>query len=104
MEKISVKDIQKIYEKVFHKKSSILDIKVLSGGFKNEVYLITDGNFHFVLKVDSKDLSKLVSIDQNIMWWEALMLQLMNSQHIPAPEFIFFLMILVKLFLFLIFV
>jgi len=67
-------------------------------------YLISDGNFHFVVKVDSKDLSKLVSIDQNIMWWEALMLQLMNSQHIPAPEFIFFLMILVKLFLFLIFV
>jgi hypothetical protein len=53
-------------------------------------YLISDGNFHFVVKVDSKDLSKLVSIDQNIMWWEALMLQLMNSQHIPAPEFIFF--------------
>ena len=90
MAKISITDIQQIYEKVFRKKSPVLDIKPLSGGFKNEVYLVFDGKFHFVLKVDSKDLSKLVSIDQNIMWWEAKMLQLMNSQRIPSPEFLFF--------------
>ena len=82
MAKINYADIQKMYEKAFHRKA-VLEVKKLSGGFKSEVYLINDGNYKVVLKLDSQDKTKLIMVDRNIMWWEAEMLQ-------PSPEFLFF--------------
>ncbi|MCI8575416.1 MAG: aminoglycoside phosphotransferase family protein [Bacilli bacterium] len=90
MQKLNVKDIQKMYEKAFHKKLILFDIKKLDGGFTNEVYLINNGNHKVVLKADTQDLSKLTTVDRNLMWWEAKMLEFLNSQNIPSPEFLYF--------------
>lgn len=78
--------IKELYASSFNKKSIDLSISKLSGGMKNSVYLLRDGEEKLVLKVAPKDETKMISVDRNILWWEANMLHLMESIDFPSPR------------------
>lgn len=80
--------IKKIYQTFFQRNVDNLNISILSGGLKNAVYLLDDGIEKVVLKIAPKDETKMISVDRNILWWEARMLKLMNEYDIPTPKFI----------------
>jgi len=82
--------IKKMYEKSFGKKVSGLQISILSGGMKNAVYLLEDNSQKVVLKIAPKDENKMITVDRNILWWEAKMLQLMEQISFPAPRLLYY--------------
>lgn len=82
--------IKQIYKKEFNKSSEKIKIKPLSGGLKNEVYLIEDNNQKIVLKIEPENNDTLITIDKNIMWWEKEMLKLMEKLNIPSPKLLAF--------------
>ena len=82
--------VKKMYEKSFGKDSSLIEIKRLSGGLKNAVYLISDNNEKVVLKISSIDERKMLTVDRNILWWEAKMLKLLEDLEIPSPMLLSF--------------
>lgn len=82
--------VKQIYEKSLNKSSRNIKIKPLSGGLKNEVYLIEDNNQKIVLKIEPENNDTLITIDKNIMWWEKEMLKLMEKLNIPSPRLLAF--------------
>lgn len=78
--------IQRLYQKTFKKSGDNLVISLMSGGLKNAVYLVEDGETKVVLKVAPKDDSKMITADRNILWWEAEMLKLMEQIDFPSPR------------------
>lgn len=67
-----IQTIKTMYEKAFDDKNTEdVKINILSGGMKNAVYLIENNNKKVVLKIAPKDESKMISVDRNILWWEA---------------------------------
>lgn len=82
----SFDSIKLMFEQSFNQSSENIVISKLSGGMKNAVYLIEKDNFKTVLKVAPKDESKMITVDRNIIWWEAQMLKLMNEITFPSPK------------------
>lgn len=79
--------IKEMYEKAFGvENSDNINITILSGGMKNAVYLIENGNDKVVLKIAPKDETKMITADRNIFWWEVEMLKLMEKIDFPAPR------------------
>jgi len=77
--------IRKMYEKSFGKILTYFKISRLSGGLKNAVYLIEDSDKKIVLKIAPKDENKMVTLDRNILWWEAEVLKLIGNLEIKVP-------------------
>ena len=86
----SDENIKRMYMNAFHKPSDNIIITKLSGGLKNSVYLIDDMGTKVVLKVSPIDESKMISVDREILWWEARMLDKMSSIWIPAPKLLYY--------------
>lgn len=82
--------IKKMYQKAFNRNADGIKISILSGGMKNAVYLINDTDRKVVLKVAPKDETKMISVDRNIIWWEAKMLKKMEKIDFPAPRLLFY--------------
>lgn len=82
--------ICKMYENCFNSSFKNIKIQKLHGGLKNAVYLIENENEKVILKVAPNVNTKMLSVDQNNMWWEAKMLQVMEKLNIPAPKLIQF--------------
>lgn len=78
--------IKKMYTKQFNKQTDNLHISILSGGMKNAVYLLDDGEFKIVLKIAPQNETKMITVDRNIFWWEATMLKYMEKLNIPTPK------------------
>lgn len=78
--------IRKMYECHFKKASKDIVITKLSGGLKNAVYLLEDGEEKIVLKIAPVDETKMISADRGIFWWEAKMLEKMEKMNIPSPR------------------
>ncbi len=82
--------IREMYEFQFKKDSSNVKITKLSGGLKNAVYLLEDGENKIVLKIAPVDETKMISADRGIFWWEAKMLEKMENMKFPAPRLLAF--------------
>lgn len=82
--------IKEMYEFHFKKDSSNISIVKLSGGLKNAVYLLEDGEEKIVLKIAPVDETKMISADRGIFWWEAKMLEKMENMKFPAPRLLAF--------------
>jgi len=82
--------IKKMYNESFNCTYDNIKIKKLSGGLKNAVYLIQDLDKKVVLKIASKDETKMITADRNTFWWEAKMLELMKTIDIPSPRLLHF--------------
>lgn len=80
------KVIREMYEKCFNRTSENITITILKGGMKNAVYLVEDIDRKVVLKISPKDESKMITVDRNILWWEAEMLKLFSNLDIPTPK------------------
>ena len=82
--------IKKMYSSAFNKPCDNIRISKLSGGLKNAVYLIEDGEEKVVLKISSVDETKMITADRNILWWEYEMLKVMKKLNFPAPKPLYF--------------
>lgn len=86
----SDESIKALYSNAFCKSSDGLSVSKLSGGMKNSVYLLQNGEERIVLKVAPKDESKMISADRNILWWEARMLDMMKTIEFPSPRLLYY--------------
>lgn len=86
----SYETIKSIYENTFKKSNTDIIVTKLSGGMKNAVYLIEDNGEKIVLKIGPQNDDMMISADQNIMWWEAKMLEFFESIDIPTPKLLYF--------------
>lgn len=82
----SLSKIKEMYEFHFKKDSTNLMVRKLSGGLKNAVYLLENGEEKIVLKISPLDETKMISADRGIFWWEAKMLEKMEKMNFPAPR------------------
>ena len=82
--------IKKLYSNYFNKRADNLKISILSGGMKNAVYLLEDGELKIVLKIAPRDETKMITVDRNIFWWEAKMLKYMEKLNVPSPKLLFY--------------
>lgn len=82
--------IKRMYQKSFNKLADNINISKLSGGLKNAVYLIEDGNEKVVLKISSVGEGKTITADKDILWWEYKMLERMGVINFPAPRPLYF--------------
>lgn len=83
----NISNIKAMYEKSFNNiNATNIKITVLSGGMKNAVYLIENEEHKVVLKIAPKNEGKMITVDRNILWWEAEMLKLMEKLDFPSPK------------------
>ena len=86
-----ISNIKTMYEKTFNDTNTDnIKITILSGGMKNAVYLIENNSNKVVLKIAPKDESKMITVDRNILWWEAKMLKLMEKINFPSPKLLYY--------------
>lgn len=85
--------IKKIYSKAFNQDINNLDdsfqVSILTGGLKSAVYLIEYNKSKVVLKF-SNDNSNLLSLDKDILWWEAEILKYFENKSKFFPHFYYF--------------
>lgn len=87
---LSDEDIKKLYNKLFKSNTEDINITKLTGGLKNAVYLIECKGEKVVLKTESCENKKTITLDKNAMWWEASMMKELEELDIPSPKLLYF--------------
>lgn len=87
--KLTTEIIKKMYYCAFNNVPTKLGIKKLSGGLKNLVYLLDDGQKYYVLKTEPIN-KKIAPIDKNTIWWEAQILKELKDIINNIPKLIYY--------------
>ena len=84
---LSNDDIKKIYNYHFGNTDS-LEVTELAGGLKSSVYLLEDANNKMVLKLAPNYVDGVITVDKNLLSWEAKILKDTEQLNIPTPRLI----------------